>query len=207
MRRAARLIPIVLLLTIAAAPPVLAVFSGDMSPRARSSDEDYANGIEAFDAKDWPAVVEHMSKVVARRPHHDNAWARLGFALRKLKRYDESLVAYGKSIELNGGNRSALEYLGEAYLELDRLADAEGLLARLEVECRKVVVSFSDGNFTSGCNEYVQLARSIVAYREARSLPAAARPGASAGSNAEGPTAGSAAQGTSVGAPAQGRSQ
>lgn len=180
MRRAARLVPVLLLATAMAAPPALAVFSGDMSPRARSSDEDYANGIEAFDAKDWPAVVEHMSKVVARRPHHDNAWARLGFALRQLKRYDESLVAYGKSIELNGGNRSALEYLGEAYLELDRLADAEGLLARLETECRKVVVSFSDGNFTSGCDEYAKLARSIAAYREVRGLPAAARPGGSA---------------------------
>lgn len=196
MRRAARLLAVLLLATVVAAPPALAVFSGDMSPRARSSDEDYANGIEAFDAKDWPAVVEHMSKVVARRPHHDNAWARLGFALRKLKRYDESLVAYGKSIELNGGNRSALEYLGEAYLELDRLPEAEGLLARLETECRKVVVSFSDGNFTSGCDEYVKLARSIAAYREGRGLPAA-RPGgvgASAGPSAPG---GSAAQGSS----------
>lgn len=156
---------------LAAVPAAEAVFSGEMSPRARSSDEDYANGIDAFEAKDWPGVVAHMSRVVARRPHHDNAWARLGYALRKLKRYDESLVAYGKSLELNPGNRSALEYLGEAYLELDRPADAEALLVRLDRECRKVSVTFSDGNFSSGCNEFIALAKAISAWRADRGLP------------------------------------
>lgn len=159
-----------------ATTPALAVFSGEMSPRARSSDEDYANGIEAFDAKNWDGVVDHMSKVVARRPNHDNAWARLGFALRKLKRYDDSLVAYGKSLELNPGNRNALEYLGEAYVELDRLADAEALLERLAFECRKVAVTFSDGNFSSGCDEYAALTKAIDGARSDKGLPPRAAP-------------------------------
>ena len=101
--------------------PAHAVFSGDMSPKARSGDADYADGIDAWDAKNWNSVVTAMRKVVARRPWHDKAWTRLGFALRKLNRLDESLEAYGKALAINPDQREALEYLGEAYLILDRL--------------------------------------------------------------------------------------
>ena len=105
--------------------PALAVFSGEMSPRARSGDSDYADGIEAWDKENWPAVILAMEKVVARRPHHDNAWARLGYAHRKLRNYDKSLAAYDRALARNPRNRAALEYLGEAYVELNRIEDAK----------------------------------------------------------------------------------
>ena len=137
--------------------PLYAVFSGDMSPRARASDVDYAAGIDAFEEEDWPAVVANMRKVVERRPHHDNAWGRLGYAYRKLQRYDESIAAYKKSLELNPRNRASLEYLGEAYLDLGRMADAREVLGRLLKVCRNVTITFSDGDFNDGCVEYREL--------------------------------------------------
>lgn len=144
-------------LSLAVIPEAGAVFSGDMSPRARSGDAEYAAGIDAFEAKDWEKVVFHMARVTGHRPHHDNAWARLGYAHRKLKRYDASLFAYRRALEINPHNRGALEYLGEAYVELGRYVEAVDVLARLSAECRRVSLTFSDGDFGDGCDEYKSL--------------------------------------------------
>jgi cytochrome c-type biogenesis protein CcmH/NrfG len=143
--------------------PAAAVFSGEMSPRARSSDSDYADGIEAWDKENWPAVIAAMEKVVARRPHHDNAWARLGYAYRKIQNYDKSLAAYDRALTRNPRNRAALEYLGEAYVELGRVDEAKSMLDRLAAECRRISLTFSDGAFTNGCNEFSDLKKTIEA--------------------------------------------
>lgn len=136
------------------AGPAKAVFSGEMSPRAPSGDPDYAAGIAAWERKDWPEVVRHMAQVVSKRPHHDNAWARLGYAHRKLQSYDASLFAYGRALSINPHNRAAMEYLGEAYVELGRYVEAVAMLDRLAGECLRVALTFSDGDFGSGCEEY-----------------------------------------------------
>lgn len=160
--------PATLFVTISAVfllstPPAHAVFSGDMSPRARSSDSDYADGMEAWDKQDWPAVIDAMKKVVARRPHHDNAWSRLGYAYRKTGDYDSSLAAYDKALARNPHNRAALEYLGEAYVDLGRMDDALEMLKKLAIECRRVALTFSDGYFTDGCEEFADLKEAIEA--------------------------------------------
>lgn len=155
---------IVMAVAAGAVQPARAVFSGDMSPKARSGDADYADGMDAWDAKNWDGVVAAMRKVVARRPWHDKAWTRLGFALRKLNRLDELLEAYGKALAINPDQREALEYLGEAYLVLDRLSDAQTMLSRLNAECKHVVLVFTDGYFRNACGEYSQLKEKIEAY-------------------------------------------
>jgi tetratricopeptide (TPR) repeat protein len=145
------------LLSLAATNPALAVFSGEMSPRAPSGDKEYAAGMEAWAKEDWAAVVFHMARVTGNRPHHDNAWARLGFAHRKLKKYEASLFAYGRALQINPHNRAALEYLGEAYVELGRYVEAVDTLQKLAIECKRVELTFSDGDFGDGCDEYVAL--------------------------------------------------
>jgi len=158
---------------LAMAVPALAVFSGEMSPRPRSGDSDYADGIEAYDRKDWSGVVAAMAKVVARRPHHDNAWTRLGYAYRQLGRYDAALDAYYHALARNPHNRNALEYLGEAYIRLGRMDEARAMLGRLETECRRVALLFSDGYFSDGCAEYALLRKSIDAHEAAAGATAA----------------------------------
>lgn len=158
-------------LGLAGAPPAMAVFTGEMSTRAPSGDADYAAGVAAFEAEDWPGVVEAMKAVVARRPHHDNAWTRLGYAHRKMGDYERSLDAYGRALSLNPRNRSALEYLGEAYLELGRVREAKILLGRLAAECRTVTMGFTDGDFTNGCEEHAELAAAIEAHERGEGPP------------------------------------
>ena len=90
---------------------------------------------------DWQGVLEHMRQAVELRPWQDSAYNLMGFAYRKLGDYPAALDAYGKALRLNPYNRGALEYLGEAYLELDRPDDAKTTLDRLADACRRLPIS------------------------------------------------------------------
>ncbi len=90
----------------------------------------------------------------------DAPWLRLC----KLQRYNDSLEAYGKALAINPEQREALEYLGEAYLELGRLTDAMAMLDRLKGECARVMLVFTDGSFRNGCGEYSELKTKVEAF-------------------------------------------
>ncbi|MEF2550596.1 CDC27 family protein [Aurantimonas sp. A2-1-M11] len=155
------------LATVTGLPPEAgAVFSGEMSPKVRSGDSDYADGVEAFDAENWPAAITAFARVVARRPHHDNAWTLLAYSLRKSGNHERALDAYGRALSINPHHRGAMAYLGEAYLDLGRVRDAGILLIRLRGECRRVALTFSDGAFENGCREYTALEQSIRSYKD-----------------------------------------
>ncbi|MEM6974409.1 MAG: tetratricopeptide repeat protein [Pseudomonadota bacterium] len=134
--------------------PARAVFNGDMSPRAESGDADYAAALRARKAKDWMEMVNSLLRVVERRPWHDNAHSLLGYSYRKMGLYALAIKHYSTALELNPRHRQALEYLGEAYLQMDDVPMAEETMARLAKVCRGVALSFSDGDFSDGCNEY-----------------------------------------------------
>jgi tetratricopeptide (TPR) repeat protein len=52
------------------------------------------------------------------------AWNYVGYSNRKLGNYDAALAAYDKALALKPGYADAVEYRGEAYLGLNRTADA-----------------------------------------------------------------------------------
>lgn len=161
VRRAAALAFVALLVLTGVARAVM-LDETDRTPP--SSDDAYGQGVAAFEAEDWERVVELMTAVVETRPWHDDAHTRLGFAWRKLGDYDRSLAAYDRALELNPHHRGALEYLGEAYLELDRPDDARRLLERLEVVCRRVAGGGEDGAWRADCEEWHDLAEAYEAY-------------------------------------------
>src|SRR5262245_4565182 len=72
-----------------------------------------------------------LEYVVKKQPKSYPAQSELGFALRKLGRFDDSLAAYDKAIAIKPGYAPAIEYRGEAYLELNRLTDARGAYEKL----------------------------------------------------------------------------
>jgi tetratricopeptide (TPR) repeat protein len=147
------------------AAPALAVTCGGKSEQAAPGDADYASGKAAFDREDWAEVIEHMTRVIAQRPWHDDAHNLMGFAYRKLGNYDGALEAYDRALELNPHHRGALEYLGEAYLKLDRPELAKGMLDRLAVECQRVAVgAAAAGAWQSSCEEWQELKEAYDAY-------------------------------------------
>lgn len=124
---------------------------------ALPADDPYAMGQKAFDEEDWQSVIDHMTAVVKEKPWHDNAYSLLGFAHRKLGDFDSSLAFYDKALTLNPHNREALEYLGEAYLEMDQPERTEDVLETLALECERVAASFADGDWHTGCEQWIHL--------------------------------------------------
>ena len=59
----------------------------------------------------------------------------LGFSARKIGRYDQSEQHYTKALSINPKHKQALEYMGELYLTLNKIDDAEALRERLDKIC------------------------------------------------------------------------
>jgi tetratricopeptide (TPR) repeat protein len=59
------------------------------------------------------------------------AYTYLGYANRKLGRYEESLKAYGQALQINPDTPYAIEYQGEAFLALNRIEEARFNVLRL----------------------------------------------------------------------------
>ncbi|MEE8166960.1 MAG: tetratricopeptide repeat protein, partial [Myxococcota bacterium] len=73
----------------------------------------------------------------------------LGYAHRRLGRFDESLAYYQQALALDPMHRGANEYLGELFVELGEMDRAEERLAVLDRAC------------PFGCAEYEDLKRRI----------------------------------------------
>lgn len=92
----------------------------------------------------------------AAGPHPD-VLTYLGFANRKLKRYDAAEAYYREALAIAPAHRGALEYYGELKLERGDVAGARAHLAKLEAICG------------FGCHEVDELKRWIAAGRASAS--------------------------------------
>jgi tetratricopeptide (TPR) repeat protein len=146
-----------------AGAPAFAITGFDESPQApAAAEDDYQLGLAAHERGDWQAVIDHMAKVIERRPWDAEAHNLSGHAWRKLGDYERALVLYDKALELDPHHRGALEYLGEAYLELDRPDDAGALLERLATACRRVAAG---ADWQAACEEWQDLKAAYDAYQ------------------------------------------
>jgi tetratricopeptide (TPR) repeat protein len=153
---------VVMALLAAQIGPAGAVTGFDAEPAPASADDPYAAGVAAFEQQDWQGVLDQMSAALEARPWLDNAHNLMGFAYRKLGDYPAALEAYDKALTLNPYNRGALEYLGEAYLELDRPDDAKETLDRLADACRLLAHGAVDPLAT--CAEWQELSEAYDSY-------------------------------------------
>lgn len=91
----------------------------------------YQRGVRARVMKDWAAAEAAFRQAIVQQPTFADAWNELGYALRHQRRYGESVDAYHEALRLRPQFPEALEYLGEAYVEMGRLDDARRVLGRL----------------------------------------------------------------------------
>ena len=80
----------------------------------------------------------------------------LGYTHRNLKQFDLALKYYKRVIELDPRHRGAHEYIGEAYLMVNDLPNAEKHLAALRGIC------------PLPCEELDDLEKAVAAYRAKR---------------------------------------
>jgi tetratricopeptide (TPR) repeat protein len=89
-----------------------------------SSDKKLAK-LEKKAAKEYGKAIKDYEKAIRYAPGYFEVHGSLGYALRKVGRYAESLDAYNESLRLNPSYGNAIEYRGEAYLGLNRIDDAK----------------------------------------------------------------------------------
>jgi tetratricopeptide (TPR) repeat protein len=88
------------------------------------SDKKYAK-LQKKINKEYGRAVDDYEKAVGHYPRFYQAFSSLGYSLRKLGQFEESLVAYNQSLEINPYYDEAIEYRGEAYLGLNRIDEAK----------------------------------------------------------------------------------
>jgi cytochrome c-type biogenesis protein CcmH/NrfG len=119
---------------LGAAPAWPAGDGGDSSDtKAASSDPDFRAGVDAWKKKDWPQLLARMQTVVKREPNNADAWNYMGYAARQQGDLDNAFKYYERALQIDPAHRDAREYLGEAYLQAGKLAEAEAQLkAKIE---------------------------------------------------------------------------
>jgi len=122
----------------------------------KASDPNFVQAKALIEAKSYAASLPLLQQVVAKDPKNADAFNLLGFATRKSGNPQSSLQYYNQALTLDPKHLGAHEYVGEAYLMLDRLPEAEQHLARLDSIC------------LFGCTEYRMLKTAIANYKAGR---------------------------------------
>ena len=146
-------------LTLAAAlPGAVLAMGNDPAPSAAKpgGDPDYATAKQMIEAKNYQGALPLLQKVVAKNPKNADAYNLLGFATRKSGNPQGSLQYYTQALQIDPKHLGANEYIGEAYLMLDQLPQAEQHLARLDSLC------------VFGCAEHRELKTAIANYKAGR---------------------------------------
>jgi Flp pilus assembly protein TadD len=124
-------------------------------PKAKPQNPNVDAGRKAIDAKDFKSAVGNLTKAVQENSTDADAHTMLGYSYRKLGIFDKSMEHYQIALKIDSNHRSAHEYLGELYLELNQPANAEKQLQALKKACP----------FFGKCEEYDDLRVAIENYR------------------------------------------
>jgi len=129
--------------------------SAGTSP-AKPVDPNFAQAKVAIEARSYAAAMPLLQQVVAKDPQNADAYNLMGYATRKSGDANGSLQYYTTALQIDPKHLGAHEYIGEAYLMLDRPQEAQQHLARLDSLC------------LFGCTEYRMLKTAIANYKAGR---------------------------------------
>ena len=124
-------------------------------PEAKTENSNISAGRQAIEAKDFKSAVKSLTIAVQENPKDADAHTMLGYSYRKLGTFDKSLEQYQMALKIDSNHRSAHEYLGELYLDMNQPANAEIQLQALKKACP----------FFGKCVEYDDLKEAIEKYK------------------------------------------
>ena len=130
-------------------------FADMPEPKAKPENSNIVAGRKAIEAKDYKTALGHLTKAVQELPNDADAHSMLGYSYRKVGTFDKSMEHYQRALKIDSNHRSAHEYLGELYLDMNQLSDAEKQLAALKKACP----------FLGKCEEYDDLKKAVDAYK------------------------------------------
>ena len=81
-----------------------------------------------------------------------DVYNNLGFAYRKMEKFDKAMAAYNKALQINPSHKGALDYQGELFLTLKKPAKAQQNWKKLQEIC------------PTGCEDLTKLQKAITKY-------------------------------------------
>ncbi len=119
-----------------------------LAPRAVGADR-YGDAVKLINQQRFAEAVSKLYQAQEIIGPHPDILNYLGFAHRRMGKFDQAQDYYTAALELDPDHLGATEYLGELYLELGEIKKARRQLAKLDQLC------------AFGCAQYEDLARLI----------------------------------------------
>jgi tetratricopeptide (TPR) repeat protein len=122
--------------------------------------DDYATAVRMIHHEKYAEAVPYLNRALQERPNNADVLNYLGYTHRMLGDYQGSLDFYTRALARDPDHKGVHEYLGELYLKMNRLADAQAQLTELTRLC------------SDGCEEKEVLTKAISDYQLAAATPA-----------------------------------
>ncbi len=96
---------------------------------------EYVEAEQIIAGGNFEAAIPLLNEAIRKFPTHASAWNLLGFANRRLGRFDEAEKFYEAALTINPNHTGALNYMGQLFLQTGRPDKAKEMLTRLEAAC------------------------------------------------------------------------
>ncbi len=103
---------------------------------AEAGDARYLEAVSLINEARYDDAIVSLGKARESFGPHPDILTYLGFANRKLKRFDVAEDYYRQALAIAPDHRGATEYFGELMVERGDLAGAKVMLASLDAQCR-----------------------------------------------------------------------
>jgi len=118
---------------------------------AKAGDTAYLQAVSLINEHRYQEAIDALQHARATFGAHPDVLTYLGFANRKLRRYDVAEAYYRQALAVAPDHKGATEYYGEMMIERGDMAGAKRMLAKLDSLC------------TFGCAEAEELRRWVDA--------------------------------------------
>ena len=122
-----------------------------------SSDVDLDPIMKLLDKGDYETAINELHDMLDVNPDNPDVMSLLGFSYRKTQNYEDAETFYEWALRADPEHIGANEYLGELYLETNRLDKAVQQLQILDDICR------------NNCKEYTKLKEMIDSFESTAS--------------------------------------
>jgi predicted Zn-dependent protease len=126
------------------APAPTSAAGASVPSSAAPSSSPYESAKQMIATKRWAEAIAVLTTLTSSEPGNADAWNLLGYATRKNGSPKAAIPLYAKALALNPRHRGALEYQGEAYVELRNLTKARANLAALKRICGTTCEEYQD---------------------------------------------------------------
>ena len=117
--------------TASAVPPGALLFAS-----SGFGDGEYLAAVAMINDRNYAQAIETLQSAQRAFGAHPDILTYLGFANRKLGRFDIAEGYYRAALAAAPGHRGATEYFGELMVERRDMAGARRMLAKLDAQCR-----------------------------------------------------------------------